>query len=244
MEGEMDAAMMMDPPAMEDKPLMMDEKMMEEKKSEKSKKSNKSEKSKKSEEEEDSEDEEWPKNNLEPCCCCLCVCSNEKTSDLTCCGCLPIKCGIVSLGIIYFTLTVVLVTWNFFMMLNEYIDWWFPVVSLALLIPLVIGTCFFVVFFTKDKRASRGKLGPACQLAIISLSLVAVWNLVYFIWLYKKDKDTVYQGMNEGPYKKTPKKVYVFSILAETIVLVAFFTYAICVTERYYDAMLPEDKKK
>ncbi len=157
--------------------------------------------------------------------------------------CLPIKAGIVILGVFYFALTVTLVTWNFFLMLNEYIHWWFPTVVLALLVPLVIGTCFFVNFFTKDKKSSRGKLGPACQLAIISLCLVAVWNLVYFVWLYKRDPDTVYQGMNEGPYRKTPKKVYIFSILAETVVLVAFFAYAICVCERYYDAMLAPKKE-
>lgn len=232
----MDAAMM-DPPMEEDKPLMEADK-----KSNGSKKSSKKSTSSKSSE--DSRDEWKPKDNLESCCCCLCVCSNERTKDLTCCMCLPIKAGIVILGAFYFTLTVALVTWNFFLMLNEYIDWWFPTVVLLLLIPLVIGTCFYVNFFTKDKKSSRGKLGPACQLAIISLALVAVWNLVYFVWLYKKDKDTVYQGMNEGPYRKTPKKVYVFSILAETVILCAFFTYAICVCERYYDAMLPPTPKK
>lgn len=157
--------------------------------------------------------------------------------------CLPIKCGIVTLGIFYFTLTVVLVSWYFFMMLNEYIHWWFPVISLVLAAPLIIGTCFFVSYFTQDKKSSRGKLGPACQLAIISLSLIAVWNLIYFVWLYHADPDTVYQGTNEGPYKKTPKKVYIFSILAETVILVSFFTYAICVCERYYDAMLPPKKE-
>jgi hypothetical protein len=75
-------------------------------------------------------------------------------------------------------------------------------------------------------------------LAIISLSLVAVWNLIYFVFFYHDDEDVVFQGMNEGPYKKTPKKVYIFSILAETATLVAFFTYAICVTGRYSDRML------
>jgi len=47
--------------------------------------------------------------------------------------------------------------------------------------------------------------------------------------------------MNDGPYKKTPKKTYVFSILFETAVMVAFFAYSLCVCEKYYDAM---DTKK
>jgi hypothetical protein len=33
------------------------------------------------------------------CCCCHCVCANNKTQDLKCFGCLPIKCGIVGIGI-------------------------------------------------------------------------------------------------------------------------------------------------
>lgn len=232
-----------DPPA-EDKPLLDEDKKKEdENKDDKKDDDKKDDEKKETEEDEDSEDEEEPEKNYIDCCCCLCTCSNKKTGDLSCFVCLPIKFGIVLLGLFYFFLAIVVITWYFFMLLNQYIDWWFPAVALLLLAPLVVGTFFIVLFFIKDKRASRGKLGPACQLAIISLSLVAVWNLIYFVWLYKIDPDTVYQGMNEGPYHKTPKRVYIFSILAETTILVAFFTYAICVTERYYDAMLPEESK-
>lgn len=186
---------------------------------------------------EESEEEEKPKDVYEQMCCFVCICGNEKTKDLTCCGCLPLKCGIVTLGCFYFALTVVIVSWYFFMMLNEYIDWWFPTIALVLTIPQIVGTSFWVYYFTKDKMATRGKLDVACYIAIISISLVAVWNVWYFVWLYHKDPEFVYQGMNEGPYKKTPKKVYIFSILAEAAVLNAFFFYATCITRRYYDVM-------
>jgi len=78
------------------------------------------------------------------------------------------------------------------MLMNEHIDWYFPVVSIALLAPMMVGACFFVVFFTKDKQSSRGKIGPACTLAIIALSVVAAWNVIYFVFLYKKDKEVVF----------------------------------------------------
>merc|ERR1712072_1113677 len=186
---------------------------------------------------------------LAPCCCCLCVCSNDKTKESSCFGCFPIKCGVMAIGIFTLGMTILLCTYNFFFILNEYVAWYFPVVVLALLIPLVIATFFWVVWFTKDDVGARGKLGPACQLTIISLSLSCVWTLIYFIYLYKRE--SVYTGYGDPEvftgYHKTPKKVYIFMILAESLVLVALYAYFLCICERYYDNMLhvePEEEKK
>ena len=193
--------------------------------------------------EESEEEEEKVPPHYEQMCCFVCICGNERTKDITCCGCFPLRCGIVTLGCFYFALTCIIVSWYFFMMLNENIDWWFPTIALLLTAPQIVGTSFWVYYFTQDKRSTRGKLNIACMFAIISLALVAAWNVWYFVWLYHRDPEFVYQGMNEGPYKKTPKKVYIFSILAEAAVLIAFFSYAMCVCERYY-AVMPNDKKK
>merc|ERR1712127_46865 len=160
------------------------------------------------------------KDNLEPCCCCLCVCSNDKTVNSSCLGCFPIKCGVILIGIFTFVLACILVTYNFFFILNEYVAWYFPIVVLVLLIPLVISVFFFVVFFTKDTISTRGKLGPACQLALISIALAAIWTLCYFIFLYKKDA--------------------VYTILAESIVLISLYAYFICICETYYSDMKEE----
>merc|ERR1711988_1177247 len=75
---------------------------------------------------------------LTPCCCCLCACSNEYTKESRCCGCFPIKCGVVAIGIFTVLLTIYLVTMNFFLILNDYIHWYFPVVILVLLAPMCI----------------------------------------------------------------------------------------------------------
>ena len=82
------------------------------------------------------------------CCCCLCVCSNSKSENTTCLGCLPIKCGVVTIGIFTLVLTLFLVCSNFFLLLNEYIHWWHAVVLLVLNVPNILSACFFVVFFT------------------------------------------------------------------------------------------------
>ena len=183
---------------------------------------------------------------MAPCCCCLCVCNNDKTVESSCLGCFPIKCGVVCIGVFSLGLAIILCTYNFFFILNEYVHWYFPAVILVLLIPLVIGVFFFVVFFTKDTISSRGKLGPACQLSIISIALCCIWSLVYFIAIYKKD--AVYTGYGDPNvftgYHKIPKKVYVFTILAESIVLIGLYAYFLCVCERYYNNMKKDDEEE
>merc|ERR1711907_273753 len=157
---------------------------------------------------------------LTPCCCCLCACSNEYTKDSRCCGCFPIKCGVITIGIFTVLLTIYLVTMNFFLILNEYIHWYFPVVILVLLAPLCIGSSFFVVFFTKDTAASRGKLFTACMFGIISTALIAVWIVCYYVFIYKND--TVFTGQGDpqtNAYSKMSKKFYLFVVLAETTAL-------------------------
>merc|ERR1711937_111110 len=180
---------------------------------------------------------------LTPCCCCLCACSNEYTKDSRCCGCFPIKCGVITIGIFTVLLTIYLVTMNFFLILNEYIHWYFPVVILVLLAPLCIGSSFFVVFFTKDTDASRGKLFTACMFGIISTALIAVWIVCYYVFIYKND--TVFTGQGDpqtNAYSKMSKKFYLFVVLAETTALCVAYAYFICVTNRYAQKMKGADE--
>lgn len=230
--------------AMEEDAMMEESKKMEEKMEEKK------EEDKKSEKKETEESAKTKANDdiIAPCCCCLCVCSNTNTENSSCFGCFPIKCGVVAIGVFTLTLAIILCTYNFFFILNVYVHWYFPVVVLVLLIPLVVAVFFFVVFFTKDTISSRGKLMPACQLTIISITLCCIWTICYFIWLYKRD--AVYTGYGDPEvflgYHKIPKKVYIFTILAESIILVALYAYFLCVCQRYHNDMKeePEEKKE
>merc|ERR1711939_857222 len=187
---------------------------------------------------ESSGDDPVPNDILSPCCCCLCVCSNEFTEDRSCCGCFPIKCGVVTIGIFTFILTLVLVCWNFFLFLNDYIHWWFTFIVLLLYIPLILGAAFFVCFFTEDKKSTRTMIMTSCILIIVSLVLVVSWYLIYFIWIYKKDG--FYQGMGDpkdNVYTKSNKKTFLFSFLGETVGLLALYSYFLCVTTSYKIAM-------
>merc|ERR1711990_219093 len=182
---------------------------------------------------------------LTPCCCCLCACSNEYTKDSRCCGCFPIKCGVLAIGIFTVLLTIYLVTMNFFLILNDYIHWYFPVVILVLLAPLCIGSSFFVVFFTKDTASSRGKLFTACMFGIISTALIAVWIVCYYVFIYKND--TVFTGQGDpqtNAYSKMSKKFYLFVVLAETTALCISYSYFICVTNRYAQKMKGSDEEE
>jgi len=182
---------------------------------------------------------------LTPCCCCLCACSNEYTKDSSCCGCFPIKCGVLAIGIFTLLLTIYMVTMNFFLILNEYIHWYFPVVIIVLLAPMCIGSSFFVVFFTKDTASSRGKLFTACMFGIISTALIAVWVVCYYVFIYKND--TVFSGQGDpqtNSYTKMSKKFYLFVVLAETTALCIAYSYFICVTNRYADNMKGKDEEE
>jgi hypothetical protein len=70
-----------------------------------------------------------------------------------------------------------------------------------------------------------------------------MWNLIYFVFLYKKDK--FYAGMGDIPtnvYTSQNKKNFLFTMLFESVILLCFFGYFLCVTAAYSEDMHgPED---
>ncbi len=108
---------------------------------------------------------------------------------------------------------------QFFLILNDRVAWWYPVVNLALLIPLYLAASFWVVWFAKDQVSSRVQLQAAVILTIISVSLYAAWTIIYFVWIYKGN--TVYYGWGtrEAGYLKFQKKYYIFKELLNAAIL-------------------------
>jgi|ERR1711935_26719 len=180
---------------------------------------------------------------LEPCCCCECVCANEFTKESSCCGCFPIKCGVVTIGLITVIITAILFVWYFFLFLNEYIHWWYVLVCLFLLCPILVGSSFVISWFTMDTSTTRTMLYTSQILALVSVFLLASWNLIYFVFIYKKDKFFAGMGdLQSNVYTQQNKKNFLFTMLAESVIMLVMFGYFLCVTAAYSEDMHgPED---
>ena len=176
----------------------------------------------------------------EVCCCCICQCSREETRFLSCCGCFPIKCGIVTTGILTLLLILSSFIEIFYFILNDYIHWWFVLVAVLLLIPAIIGACFLVTFFNSDNHSNRGKVRTAYIFVIISYSTIAVWNIIYFNAWYKA-AEVVAGGEQTGYYRLT-KKQYLFWSLFITCIIDAVYAYFICVIAHYRNALRGDEE--
>jgi len=177
----------------------------------------------------------------EMCCCCICHCSRPETVNLSCFGCFPIKCGIVSIGILTLFLILSSLAEIFAMLLNEGIHWWYVLVALLLLIPTILAASFLTAFFNTDNGARRAKLRSACILVIISFSLLAVWNIIYFQCWYKGEN--VSMGQSDFKYTQT-KKQYVFWSVFTSLVIDGFYAYFICVVCHYRNALRKEEEEE
>merc|ERR1711907_503863 len=161
-------------------------------------------------EESDDEYESLPRTEqLTACCCCMVICHNDLTEKLTCCCCCPIKFGVQFIGGL----------------------------TIALLIPLYIASGFFVNWFIKDTLSSRAKLTASIILSLVSIFLVALWNVIYYTAIYKRDEVFIGYGVSEDKYQKFQKKYYLFKVLLESAILLALYAYFQCVIQTYKDAL-------
>jgi len=111
-------------------------------------------------------------------------------------------------------------------------------VTLLFLAPLLVASNFFVVFISGDTLTTRKLLVTSVILTIVSLAVVAIWNLIYYLWLYKKD--AFYSGtgpIDQNVYLKQNKRTFIFTMLIETVFLCVVYAYFMCVCSRYEDCM-------
>ena len=172
------------------------------------------------------------------CCCCICHCSRPETVNLSCFGCFPIKCGIVSIGILTLFLILSSLVEIFAMLLNEGIHWWYVLVALLLLIPTILAASFLTAFFNTDNGARRAKLRAACILVIISFSLLAIWNIVYFQCWYKGEN--VSMGQADFKYKQTKKQYVFWSVSLHWLLMDSTLTSSVLL----FTTETPSERKK
>merc|ERR1711912_138413 len=146
-------------------------------------------------------------------------------------------CGVQVIGALTILLTFYYISWNFFLILNDQVSWWFPVVNIVLLVPLYLASSFFVNWLIKDEMSSRGKLTGAVVLSLVSIFLVALWNVIYYTAIYKREDVFIGYGVSEDKYQKFQKKYYLFKVLLESAILLALYAYFQCVVEGYKDVL-------
>lgn len=88
-----------------------------------------------------------------------------------------------TLTILLFTLLFVQV---FFKLINENFDWWYVLIGVLLLVPLFIGVGFIIYWMAEESNSTRARLTTACILTIISVLLLAFWNCIYIVYVYKQ----------------------------------------------------------
>ena len=165
------------------------------------------------------------------CCCCICQCSTKKTEELSCCGCFPIKCGLVTIGALTITLALLLFIEIFYMLLLDDIHWWYVLVALILCTPIVIAVAFFIVFYSNDTDDSRSRLYVSCMFVIITVVLLAAWNTWYFLAFFKGNE--VAYGTPESGYWSQSKKQYIFFSIFLATIISAVYAYFMCVAVTY-----------
>jgi len=146
----------------------------------------------------------------------------------------PIKCGVQVIALLTLLVALAQFLEIFYQLLNDNIDWWYVLVGIFLNVPIIVAFAFVITFFNKDKPSTRSYLHVAVMLTIISLTLSAIWNAVYF-WFFYKHAEVVTGNDGVGFTRATRKQEIVFSAY---IALVAdcFFAYFLCVIDNYRHA--------
>merc|ERR1712227_1032882 len=81
-------------------------------------------------------------------------------------------------------------------------------------------------------------------LVLVSVACVAIWNVIYYVAIYKRDEVFIGYGVSEDKYQKFQKKYYLFKVLLEAAILLALYAYFQCVIQTYKDALRKRKPEK
>merc|ERR1712025_1321939 len=91
---------------------------------------------------------------------------------------------------------------------------------------------------------ARSGLTAAIILSLCSIFLVALWNVIYYTAIYKRDEVFIGYGVSEEKYQKFQKKYYLFKVLLESAILLALYAYFMCVIQNYKDILREKKPEK
>merc|ERR1719311_1220395 len=109
---------------------------------------------------------------------------------------------------------------------------------------MYLSSALFVNWYIRDELSSRSKLTGAIILALASIFLVALWNVIYYTAIYKREDVFIGYGVSEDKYQKFQKKYYLFKVLLEAAILLALYAYFMCVIQSYKDLLKKRSQRR
>ena len=79
-------------------------------------------------------------------------------------------------------------------------------------------------------------------MSIISIALLSVWNIIYFLAWYKATE--VFVATPTWKWVPATRKQYLFWTIFWGLIIIWAYGYWICVARRYWYALKPKDAKK
>ena len=86
----------------------------------------------------------------QPCFCCMCTCGDEVTDKSRCCGCLPVKLGMLLIGVFTLVLFFVYLFLEILDFGNVHFKWWYVLIYILLYCPLAVCAFLFFNYFMGD----------------------------------------------------------------------------------------------
>jgi len=149
---------------------------------------------------------------------------------------LPIKAGIVIIGLICWGIAFQQFLTAYFKFMNVTLPWWYPFVDVLLFAPGFTGVCFFIGWFTLDCKRTRATLTAAIIQSNVSYILILIWHTCYLCLINKNDKLGHGFGEDVSTYTWTSKKHTLYYELAWGVVAITFYIVALTAVRQYVNS--------
>jgi len=151
--------------------------------------------------------------------------------------------------------TIILFVSRFFTIIfdfgNVYFDFWFNLVNLFLIIPILVAVIFFINQWIEDTKESRQKLWISMILVLSSLVLLFFWAIIYITAVYPyqyvylgsgpEERESIRGSKEYSNYMDEEKGGYILAECFWLLIEGALFLYFFFVTWKYEDTYYPKE---